>query len=120
MKKDNKRKGKLGEDIAANYLKKNGYVIIERNYVNDYGEIDIIAAKNGYLIFVEVKMRSDERFGRPAEAVDSHKQRKISQVASAFIHSKRLFDKPVRFDVLEICGEEINYIENAFDSYLSY
>lgn len=120
MKRDNKAKGKLGEDLAAKFLKSKGYEIIKRNYVNAYGEIDIIAAHDGYLIFVEVKARSSEEFGTPAQAVRSHKIRKISQVASAYIHSKRLYDYPVRFDVVEILDGEINHIENAFDSYISY
>lgn len=120
MKKDNKLKGKAGENLAAKFLKKNGYEIIKRNYTNEYGEIDIIAAHDGYLIFVEVKTRLNTEFGFPAEAVNSHKIRKISQVASVYIHSKNLYDYPVRFDVIEVCDGEINHIENAFDSYIRY
>ncbi len=120
MKKFNKDKGKIGEDIAAKYLKKKGYEIIKRNYTNEYGEIDIIAADDGYLVFVEVKLRTTEEFGRPAEAITKHKISKISQTASCYIHSKRLYDYPVRFDVIEICDGEINHIENAFDSYIRY
>lgn len=116
----NKQKGKLGEDLAAKYLKKKGYEIIARNYKNSYGEIDIIAAHSGYLIFVEVKARSSQEFGRPAEAVNNHKQRKISQVASGYIHVKRLYDADVRFDIVEVCDGQINHIENAFDSYIRY
>lgn len=120
MKKDNKAVGKFGEDFAAKFLKRKGYEIIKRNYINPYGEIDIIAAFDGYLIFIEVKTRSTEEFGRPAEAVNAHKIRKISQVASYYIQTKRLYDYPVRFDVIEVCEGEINHIENAFDSYINY
>ncbi len=120
MKKNNKLIGKMGEDIAVDYLKKKKYEIIKRNYVNEYGEIDIIAAHDGYLIFIEVKTRNGTQYGTPAEAVDSHKIRKISQVASGYIQYKHLYDYPVRFDVIEVCDGEINHIENAFDSYLRY
>lgn len=120
MKKNNKLVGKLGEDLAAKFLKKNGYEIIKRNYTNEYGEIDIIAAHDGFLIFVEVKTRSSDEFGLPSEAVNAHKIRKISQVASYYIHSKHLYDYPVRFDVIEVCDGKVNHIENAFDSYLRY
>lgn len=120
MKKLNKVVGTQGETLAAKYLESKGYEIIKRNYKNDYGEIDIIAAHDGYLIFVEVKTRSSLVFGFPSEAVDAHKRRKISQVASVYIRYNKLYDLPVRFDVIEICGEEINHIEDAFESYLNY
>lgn len=120
MKIFNKVKGNLGEDIAADYLKKAGYTILKRNYKNDYGEIDIIALGEEYLIFVEVKMRTSTQFGLPAEAVTKAKMRKISQVAGGYIASKQLFDMPVRFDVIEVLGTEVNHIKNAFESYLSF
>lgn len=120
MKKNNKLIGKIGEDLAVKYLKKKNYEIITRNYTNEYGEIDIIAAHDGYLVFVEVKTRNGIGFGTPAEAVDSHKIRKISQTASGYIQFKRLYNYPVRFDVIEVCEGEINHIENAFDSYIRY
>ena len=119
---NNKIKGFCGEEIAAEYLKKHDYVILERNYTTDVGEIDIIAAGEGFLVFVEVKERLNENYGYAAEAVGVHRQRKISQVASQYIRKYRRFDVPVRFDVIEIYLEEkrVNHIENAFDSYLRY
>ena len=119
---NNKIKGFCGEEIAAEYLKKHGYVILERNYTTDVGEIDIIAAGEGFLVFVEVKERLNENYGYASEAVGVHKQRKISQVASQYIRKYRRFDVPVRFDVIEVYLEEkcVNHIENAFDSYLRY
>lgn len=120
MKKFNKEIGFQGEEIAAKYLKSKGYEIIKRNYTNDYGEIDIIAAHDGFLVFVEVKTRSGPLYGAPAEAVNAHKVRKICQTASVYIRNKRLYDQPVRFDVIEIDEGEVNHIENAFDSYLRY
>ena len=67
--------GKNGEDIATNYLQSIGYLIMERNYTAKQGEIDIIARDNKEFVFIEVKTRSSNQFGRPAEAVDSIKQK---------------------------------------------
>lgn len=114
--------GNYGEDIACAYLKKNGYEILDRNYVTNVGEIDIIAVAEGYLIFVEVKLRKSDAHGRASSAVNYHKQIKISQVASAYIAKYRKFAVPVRFDVVEVYTDsnEVNLIKNAFDSYLRY
>lgn len=117
-----KNKGKTGEDIAVKYLKDKGYEIMERNFSTDVGEIDIIAAGEGYLIFVEVKSRLNDKYGYGADAVDYHKQRRINQVASQFIKKYRLYELAIRFDVVEVYTDEkrVNHIENAFDSYLRY
>ena len=113
-KKLNKIKGNKGEEIASNFLKKNKYKILERNYSNKIGEIDIIAEKNGVIVFVEVKERETLAFGRPIEAVDGRKQNKIRQTAEVYLMSKRKNWVETRFDVVEILGEEVNLIENAF------
>ena len=114
--------GQSGEDLACRFLKKSGYEIIERNYTCPYGEIDIVAAEGGYLTFVEVKLRYSDEHGRASEAVNFHKQRKISQTASNYLTKHRKFNVPVRFDVVEVYVEskKINLIRNAFDSYLRY
>ena len=119
---NNKIKGKTGEDIATNYLKRKGYEIIDRNYTTDVGEIDIIAAHDGFLVFVEVKERYSDKFGYAAEAVNHFKQTKISQVASQYINKYRMYNVCARFDVIEVYAEEkrVEHIENAFDSYLRY
>lgn len=119
---NNKIKGKKGEDIASKYLKNKGYEIICRNYKTETGEVDIIATDGQYLVFVEVKLRKNEDLGLPCEAVGRTKQRKISEVAAAYIASRQAFDAAVRFDVIEIYEQEqrINHIENAFDSFLRY
>ena len=114
MKLFNRAKGVSGEMLAINYLKKNKYKILEQNYKNKIGEIDIIASQKDTLIFIEVKARSYKDFGSPCEAVDVRKQNKIRLVASGYLKEKRLFDTPVRFDVIEILDDKINYIENAF------
>ena len=119
---NNKIKGKMGENIAANYLKNKGYEIVDRNFRTSVGEIDIIAAGDGFLVFVEVKERFCEKFGYAAEAVNHFKRRKISQVASQYINKYRMFNSCVRFDVIEVYMEDkrVEHIENAFDSYLRY
>ena len=122
MKKFNKLKGNSGERIAEKYLKNIGYMIIEKNFSTDVGEIDIIAQDEDYLVFVEVKARADESFGFPAEAVNLRKQKKISMVASEYIKKRMLFGSNVRFDVIEVFFNEnsVNHIKNAFDSFLRY
>lgn len=110
----NKVSGIGGEEKAVQFLKDNGYKIIKTNFTTKIGEIDIIASKKGVISFVEVKFRSSDYFGRPSEAVNLHKQRKIRQVAQIYINKYRLFDKPCQFDVIEILAGEINHIENCF------
>lgn len=114
--------GRSGEDIAASYLQKKGYEVIDRNYTTSVGEIDLIVAGDGYLVFVEVKLRYDDEHGYAADAVNHIKRKKISQVASQYIKRFRLFDKAVRFDVVEVytSDKKVVHIENAFDSYLRY
>ena len=77
MKELNKLKGTYGEDLACKELEKNGYVILKRNFRYRNGEIDIIAEKDGIIIFVEVKLRTSTEKGMPCEAVDIKKQKKI-------------------------------------------
>ena len=117
-----KIKGRTGEDVACAYLKKKKYEIIERNFTTNVGEIDIVAAHDGYVVFVEVKARRSTEYGAPSEAVTYFKQRKISQVASQFLSKYRKLNFPVRFDVIEVYMDTMtgNHIENAFDSYLRY
>jgi putative endonuclease len=110
--------GREGEIIAAAFLKKNGYRIIETNYRCPLGEIDIIAREKDELVFVEVKTRKSSERGYPEQAVGISKQRKISQLALWYLQ-KIKDDTPVRFDVIAITistsGNEIKLIKNAFD-----
>lgn len=116
----NKRKiGAEYEDIAEEYLKEMGYEILERNYRNHIGEIDLIVRepKEDVIVYCEVKYRSSGIYGSPLEAVDIRKQRKISKVA--FYHQS--FDmsargKDCRFDVIGIDKDrKIEHIKGAFD-----
>lgn len=106
--------GVQGEVIATEFLKGKKYKILERNYKTKIGEVDIIAKFDDVIIFVEVKERGTKRFGMPREAVTPYKQNKIRTVASQYLLAKKLTDAKVRFDVVEILGDSITHIENAF------
>lgn len=110
----NKIFGHLGEKLACKELKKKKFKILQTNYTNKLGEIDIIAKEKDFLVFVEVKTRTTEKFGRPSLAVGSHKQNKIRQVASVYLKQNELTEANCRFDVIEILDNQINHIENAF------
>lgn len=117
----NKEIGKLGEDIAAKHLKNNGYIVLKRNYRTKYGEIDIIARDEKYIVFVEVKTRKGVSFGHPREAVDSYKQSRIKNMAILYMAQNKYIGCGVRFDVVEIILDEnddvksLILIKNAFD-----
>ena len=106
----------MGEVKAVEYLQRTGYKILKCNYRCRIGEIDIVARKDEYLVFIEVKYRVDDRKGTPGEAIDSRKQRVISRVAKHYLltHGYTL-EMPCRFDVVLILSEDICIIENAFD-----
>lgn len=112
----NKRRfGIIGEKIAQGYLINKGYEILENNYYTNKGEIDIIAQKDKSIIFIEVKTRSNLKFGTPAMSVNYIKKKHIKSVAKTFIYLNRLHKKDIRFDIIEIFinnGKcEINHIE---------
>ncbi len=111
--KAKKKLGREGEAKARTYLKKQGYKIVEHNYKNPFGEVDIIARKGGVIAFIEVKTRLSDEYGLPSEAVDYYKKRRYIQGAKYYF-ANREPDCTVRFDVIEIFRGEINHIENAF------
>jgi len=111
--------GEKGETLAAKYLKKRGYKIIEQNYRTPLGEIDIIAKEKNTIVFVEVKSRRSIRFGSPKWAVTPKKQRKISMVALHYLKTTKQTTDKARFDVVSILSNkddpQIDIIKNAFD-----
>lgn len=111
--------GKKGEAIAAEYLKKKGYRIIEINYRCPIGEIDIVAQDQNEMVFVEVKARRSCALGYPEQAVNLRKQRKMSQLALWYLREKKLTDTRARFDVVAVLmlpsGNDVRLIQNAFD-----
>ena len=108
------RTGKRGERKAARYLFFKGWKILEKNFRTPYGEIDVIAKRRGVLAFIEVKTRTTDKFGTPAEAVDDKRKRRYILGANYFLTNK-IVDVTVRFDIIEVYRGKINHIENAFE-----
>ena len=117
--REKKELGKRGEELALRFLKRNGYKIVERNYVCKMGEMEIIAQEKDTLVFVEVKTRTSMDFGPPQLAVNPTKQMQLSKVALNFLKEKKREDVKARFDVVAIVlrstKEEIELIRDAFD-----
>jgi putative endonuclease len=125
MDKENKRSfGSYGEEIALDYLIRNNYKIITKNFrVGRSNEIDIIARDNEYICFIEVKTRSSTYFGMPSESVNKRKQQKIIYMAGIYLMRNNIPEHNVRFDVIELIISKdhdkpelksINLIKNAF------
>ncbi len=104
------------EQMAADYLLRQGYQILARNFRTRFGEIDLIAMDQDFLVFIEVKYRKNNRVQHPAAAVDFRKQQRICKSAMIYMQKSRFgTDTPVRFDVLAILGDTISLYKNAFD-----
>ncbi len=107
--------GRKGEDLAVEYLKNKGYFILERNFICRQGEIDIIAIDKDYIVFIEIKSRTNTEYGLPSEAVTEEKIKHILKSASYYLHIKGLENVNVRIDAIEVYikGNEhyINHIE---------
>ena len=104
------------ETMAARYLCTHDYTILARNYRTPFGEVDLIAQKDGVLVYVEVKYRSSNDYGDPLEAVDRRKQRQICKVANYHYAGYAAGQEmDCRFDVIGIYGDgSIRHIPNAF------
>jgi putative endonuclease len=117
--KSTREKGREGEEIAVSYLKAKGYTLLEQNYFFEHAEVDIVAYDGKSIVFVEVKMRKDTTYGRPAEAVTEGKQKLVMKAARAWLYERKMSGSPVRFDVIAIVkqpGEapDIQHFEHAF------
>lgn len=131
VKTERREIGNIGERLAAKFLKKEGYKILERNYACSGNEIDIIAEDKQHTVFVEVKTRTlgkeDIKEPRPASAVTPEKQRKIISAAKYYLafHKK---EKRIRFDIVEVYldgkkrkkAEKILHLTSAFDKDSAY
>ena len=111
--------GKLGEDLATVELWHQGYAILARRYRTRYGEIDIVAQDGDTVVFVEVKARRSDRYGRAAESVTPWKQRRIAAMALDYLAWSGRMESPCRFDVVAIDGVAtdkvtIQHIKGAF------
>ncbi|MGL4738555.1 MAG: YraN family protein [Cellulosilyticaceae bacterium] len=106
--------GTYYEQLASAYLIQKGYEVIIANYRSRFGEIDLIAKDGMYVVFLEVKYKGVANHGYPRESVTVTKQRRIKRTAQYYLmmHTRR--EIYCRFDVIEILGEQITHIENAF------
>lgn len=120
MKKYNKFIGSYGEDISVEFLKNEGYKVLEKNFNCSSGEVDIIAFRDEIISFIEVKSRFTNSFGNPRESVTCYKQRRIIDVAKYYLHLKKCYNYYIRFDVIEInfnfdgSKYELNFLKDAF------
>ena len=115
--------GQTGEELAVDFLRQKGYTIIDVNWRSGHKEIDIVAEKDGCLVFVEVKSRRNTDYGRPEDAVSQRKIRRIVLAADAYMRCFKL-DLPVRYDIITVTGKgagvRIEHIEDAFRSPVWY
>lgn len=109
--------GRSGEDLAAALYERQGFRVW-RNYRCREGEIDIVAVNGSVVVFCEVKTRSSDRFGLPAEAVNQRKQMKIRAVAARWLAENRPGRVEIRFDVVSVIvgprGPQVTHIPDAF------
>src|SRR6056297_2119129 len=96
------RIGEIGEEIAVKYLRKEGYYIVERNYRNKFGEIDIIAAKDEFTIFIEVKSRSSENYIELAHSLYYQQIHHIRRAAVYYFAEKNIHLSSIRFDLIAL------------------
>jgi putative endonuclease len=109
-----RREGVGGESAAVKFLENKGYKILDLNFVGRHGEIDIVAKDRDYIVFVEVKSRLNEKFGRPIEAITPYKMQCIIETAKFYATLKGCLELDMRFDVIEILRDEITHTVNAF------
>ncbi len=100
--------------MAVRSLRQEGYKILERNYSNRFGEIDIIAEERDSLVFVEVKKRATGRFGGPFSAIDKRKKDHLIRTAMCYLKENKACNRRARFDVVGIEGDKLQIIKNAF------
>lgn len=120
MRRQNNRQiGDEKEAFVCEWLEKQGYRLVERNFRCRSGEVDIVARENRYLVFIEVKYRRGTECGDPSEAVDYRKQQTISRVALFYLRYHGYTETtPVRFDVVSVSGgsePEVVLYRNAFE-----
>lgn len=111
--------GKLGEDFAAKYLLEKGYKILDRNWIYQKKELDIVALKDNLLVVVEVKSRSTDYFEHPADAITLSKIKFLVRATQGYVDSKEI-EQEVRFDVISVIKQDskfvIEHIEDAFSA----
>ena len=109
--------GKWGEDLAADYLQRKGYTIIERDWKSGKRDLDIIAQDGNVIVFVEVKTRRNRLYGEPEESVDYHKLQNLQQAISHYVKFRNI-RQDIRFDIISVVGTigsepDIQHIQNV-------
>ncbi len=112
--------GKEAEVVAEQYLRKHGYRIVGRNVRFPNGELDIVAKKDGTIVFIEVKARRTNHFGGASYAVTPHKQQRLIHLAAQYLACHQLSNCPTRFDVMLYQGDaekvsQLEHVVNAFE-----
>ncbi|KKR34063.1 MAG: putative endonuclease distantly archaeal Holliday junction resolvase [Candidatus Gottesmanbacteria bacterium GW2011_GWC2_39_8] len=122
MPKHNQQLGRLGESIAADYLRKKGYTILQKNFQKRYSEIDLIARDREMFVFVEVKTRFNTDFGSPEESVSFFKERSIRRAAEYYLTVNEI-EIPARIDLVAVTVDQnqnvinITHLENISDGF---
>ena len=111
--------GRKGEDLALAYLQQKGFRPVTRNFRRTHGEIDLIMEDGNTLVFIEVKSRTNRRYGEPKDAVTPFKQRHIQYTAKSFLYAHHITGRSIRFDVVEVMIHKdgnvlFHHIKNAF------
>jgi putative endonuclease len=112
----NKELGQEGEQLAADYLNKNGWKVLEMNYRHSHSEVDLIGQKDSLLVFFEVKTRTSTAFGMPEDFVDEKKAASVIRAANHYIEESN-WQGNIRFDIISIVKKkemELEHIEDAF------
>lgn len=112
-----KLEGKESERFALNYLEREGYKILEKNYYKRFGEVDIIAEKDNEIIFFEIRSKRKKDFS-PILTINKRKIERLKIMALSYLSEKGIFDKQIRFDIIGLIKNnkdfQIEHIKNAF------
>lgn len=117
VKTENFNKGRYGEEVALKYLQEKGFELVDRNFVNEMGpkgELDLIMRDKDRLVFIEVKYKSDDRFGLPEEMIDKRKLAQVKRIAQIYVVLEKPIEDKFRIDAVCILGDQIKHYQNLY------